>query len=47
MEIEHSGSVVTLIANFIFIFYDPNLEFSKIIIQVQYELAVITSIAVE
>ena len=47
MDIEQPGSVVTLIAYLIFLFYKSNLEFPMTTIQIQHELSDITSVAVE
>ena len=47
MDIEQPGNVVILIANLLFFFYDPNLEFPRTTIQIQHELLDITSVAVE
>ena len=47
MDIEQPGSLVTLIAYLIFLFYNSNLEFPMTTIQIQHELADITSVAVE
>jgi len=47
MDIEQPGNVVILIANLIFFFYDPNLEFPRTTIQIKHELSDIISVAVE